>query len=1166
MNGRMEIGLCVLWIVVWSGVCWGYSGGSGTIDDPYQINTLMDLLELAGQSSDYDKAFILTADLDLSRLYQSDHHKHLQTKALIAPDGIHAFTGVFDGAGHAIDGLTIDAFYRSNDYLGFIGRLGAGGQVGNLHLRNVMIEGTYSFLVGGLAGVNDGATITGCSVTGQIQGSDGVGGLIGLNRGPLRQCQTDITVRGGDDVGGLIGENSGSLQDCSSRGRIQGNHSVGGLVGTQSYGEMQQCFSQATVSGGQVTGGLVGYNGIAIERCYASGQTLATYDVGGLVGYNAGTIRDCYVSGNVKGTDGAGGLVGFQRNGSLLDCYTSGTVQGPSNIGIVMGAQHNGSVSHCYAILDDYFQPQDWPDNGYGTRLTLQAARRSESYAQWDFETTWKMEFGDYPSLNWQQDVVTVPDVTGLTLEDAQETMLAIGLTLSGVATPYQDNTDSQRQVALHSPEPGSTVVWGRGLNVRIQAYSGGNGLSADDPYLISRYQDLMDYRAVDRDKFFCLTTDIDMDPNVPGQQTLRFPVWGGYQEQAFAGRFEGAGYRIKHLHLLNATHQTGLFGWVSPEGIIQNLGVENASIEGVDLDTAGLIVGRHRGTLINCYASGRINGMIRLGGLAGFIEQGTIQTSYATVQITGQVSLGGLAGECYQGSIRDSYAMGCLDASGPWPENQWNGQVGGVVGGAGQCTLSHCYSTAQVKGPGETGGIVGGADDVTVIEQCYYLKWLGINNGYGTALTCTKMTDTLSFEGWDWNATWQALPGDYPSLQWQTQSTIVPEIIGLDMPDAENTLKAASLDASGHIPVYRDDIPAGVVLDQYPLRDIEVVAGRGVALWISAGPSPYQGGDGLSEESAYEIVSSEMFKALMEHPEDWNRSIRLETDLNLAPNILQRGAFHEALLGTEHTRIFTGIFDGNGHTLRYLSLENDVGEGDLALFGHIGHDGHVKNLTLDDLTVISGSDGVAGLALKNDGRVSHCHIRGNIFGDDEIAGLVVRNGGTVTGCSVLGDIIGDEDTGGAVAYNEGVIDRCRVEGNITCHEDVGGLVDYNQGTITNSYMVGQVDGGDGAGGLVRFNADDGTIRHCYVASTVAGCEKTGAFTGTNRGIIEGCFWDATIAGISNSAGGIGLTTPAMQSLTTYLDAGWDFVDESQNGDDDIWRLPEAGYPVLAQP
>ena len=53
--------LCILNIPVYA----QYSGGIGEPDDPYQIATAEDLMLLGESPGDYDKHFILTADIDL---------------------------------------------------------------------------------------------------------------------------------------------------------------------------------------------------------------------------------------------------------------------------------------------------------------------------------------------------------------------------------------------------------------------------------------------------------------------------------------------------------------------------------------------------------------------------------------------------------------------------------------------------------------------------------------------------------------------------------------------------------------------------------------------------------------------------------------------------------------------------------------------------------------------------------------------------------------------------------------------------------------------------------------------------------------------------------------------------------------------------------------------
>ena len=58
---------------------------------------------------------------------------------------------------------------------------------------------------------------------------------------------------------------------------------------------------------------------------------------------------------------------------------------------------------------------------------------------------------------------------------------------------------------------------------------------------------------------------------------------------------------------------------------------------------------------------------------------------------------------------------------------------------------------------------------------------------------------------------------------------------------------------------------------------------------------------------------------------------------------------------------------------------------------------------------------------------------------------------------------------------------------------------------------------------------------------------------------------DVAATGQTHSAGGVGKTTAEMQMRGTFLEAGWDFVDETANGTEDIWWIDEGkDYPRLA--
>lgn len=84
----------------------------------------------------------------------------------------------------------------------------------------------------------------------------------------------------------------------------------------------------------------------------------------------------------------------------------------------------------------------------------------------------------------------------------------------------------------------------------------------------------------------------------------------------------------------------------------------------------------------------------------------------------------------------------------------------------------------------------------------------------------------------------------------------------------------------------------------------------------------------------------------------------------------------------------------------------------------------------------------------------------------------------------------------------------------------------------------------------------------------IIGIGNRNAFTGglaeQNTGEIALSFWDSEASGQSTSDGGEGKTTAEMQTAGTFLDAGWDFVDEAENGTEDIrWILEGQDYPRL---
>jgi hypothetical protein len=371
-----------------------YSSGDGTAENPYRIANIFDLMELTNSPDDWGKSFLMTADIDCIGV-------------AIAPIGSYAvpFTGIFDGAGHVISNLTINK--PTQNYVGLFGYVDSGGQIKNLGVVNVNVIGDRC--VGGLAGYNEGGTLTSCYAAGSVYGTSiHVGGLVGRNSGTLTSCyatgSVDGTIRAGglaggnfgaliscyatgsvtgsSSVGGLAGGNFGVLISCYATGAVTGSNSVGGLVGLNwQFGTLTSCYATGSVNGEYEVGGLAGSNYGVLISCYATGAVTGEDDVGGLVGWNAGavpasyystdfaggtyyagglvelnddgTLISCYATGSVTGTDCVGGLVGYNDlYGALTSCYATGSVNGEDYVGGLVGYNGEGTLTSCFWDVD----------------------------------------------------------------------------------------------------------------------------------------------------------------------------------------------------------------------------------------------------------------------------------------------------------------------------------------------------------------------------------------------------------------------------------------------------------------------------------------------------------------------------------------------------------------------------------------------------------------------------------------------------------------------------------------------------------------------------------------------------------------------------------------------------------------------------------------------
>jgi hypothetical protein len=219
----------------------------------------------------------------------------------------------------------------------------------------------------------------------------------------------------------------------------------------------------------------------------------------------------------------------------------------------------------------------------------------------------------------------------------------------------------------------------------------------------------------------------------------------------------------------------------------------------------------------------------------------------------------------------------------------------------------------------------------------------------------------------------------------------------------------------------------------------------------------------------------------------------------------------------------------------------------------------------------ISGREDVGGLAgFSIEGSISNCYSTGAVSGSsnsDDVGGLVGYNYQSgISNCYSTGTVGGNVDVGGLAGYSDegSILINCYSTGTVSGSSAfVGGLVGYNyDGSISNCYSTGAVSGFSNSlavGGLVGYH-ETGDIRNCYSTGQVSGysgSQEVGGLVGYNwDGSISVSFWDVNTSGWSTSAGGTGKTTAEMKTKSTFTDAGWDF--------ENVWNIGEdLTYPFL---
>ncbi len=371
-----------------------------------------------------------------------------------------------------------------------------------------------------------------------------------------------------------------------------------------------------------------------------------------------------------------------------------------------------------------------------------------------------------------------------------------------------------------------------------------------------------------------------------------------------------------------------------------------------------------------------------------------------------------------------------------------------------------------------------------------------------------------------------------------------------------------------------------------------------------------------------YLIYTAEHLNALGTEPNDYDKHFKLMADIDLSGYTYDRAVIapdmNAVTLWDFDGTSFTGVFCGNGHVISNVTI---TGDSYLGLFGQTGSGARISNLGLEDVSINGFGDNVGSLIgslgfwYGSGGILANCYSTGTVSGYYDVGGLVGGNNGSITssysagvmvgvvcvgglvGTNNGGDIAASHSTasvsgdaaniGGLVGNNWGSITTSCSRGAVIGDLAVGGLVGENVGSVSQSYAYGSASGEYYVGGLVGCNyyhgegrvpARSGIVTYCYSTGAVSGVVSVGGLVGDRSDgygpiAITNSFWDIETSGQSRMCGqnsypncddGYGKTTAEMQTAGTFFEAGWDFIDETENGTDDIWWILEGlDYPRL---
>ncbi len=1034
-----------------------------------------------------------------------------------------AFSGVFDGQGYEISGL----YYNNVTDGSYIGLF---GNALSATIKNIGLVDSYIAAmqyVGGICGYFKDTSdapgeISGCYNTSSIKGAINVAGICSYagSYTVIRNCYNEGEITGfsitynydentvltlGGAAGGIMGFGRCSITDCYNTGDISGYIEIGGISG-YSIGSVTRCYNTGNVSA---------------EASQAGGIAGDSYDC---------ITTDCYNTGNISaGTTCAGGINGRnQSDCSIVNCYNSGTVTGTTDcVGSIVGSatvasilpvnsyylENTASLSDGTAMLGVGVAEGETPADTEG----VTESKTAEEFASG--EVTYLLNNGlQNGTQTWYQ-TLGVDDYPAFEGETVYFNSIYTDCTKSELVSTEYSNTEGDTAPHINCDENGFCVICGGYKQPSTDTEGYYLIGTAGELYWFAEYVNSGNSTVNAK-----LTADIVVNENLLESITYdeegnitnadSFKAWtpmGNSDTVYFSGVFDGQGHRISGLFAYNyAVSYLGLFGYISG-GTVKNVNIADSFLHS-SVSYVGAICGYLyvESEISGCSNSGTVRGRAYVAGIAGIgAPLSAISNCYNTGSVTGTSNyVGGICG-CMMGlGITNCYNTGSVNSSTYY--------VGGICGYANNSKITSCYNAGVVTGTKQYVGSIIGRFITTSQTRCYYLEntaflsdgtamlGAGVAEGETPADSEGAREVKTAEEFASGEVTYLLNDGVTDGTQIWYQTLETDEYPVFEGETVYNTYTYS-------------DCSKKEVISEYSNSDSETVPDHvfsgSVCTVCGCYAQPKKNSDGY-----YLISNMGELYWLAEHVNSGNAQVnaKLTADIVVNENLLESITYDDegnitnadsfkawTPIGNSDTIYFSGVFDGQGHTISGLFAYN-YATSYLGLFGYVSG-GTITGINIADSFIHSSANYVGAIC--------------GYIADTTLS--LCNNSGAITGSNFTAGICGN-------LYGESVISNCCNTGEITGSGlATGGVVGVirTSSTATDCLNSGSVNGKSNAGGIVGI-LWGGTLENCYNTGTVlANNQYVGSICGRTTGSysLANCYYLENTASLSDGTAMLGV-------------------------------------------